>query len=90
MPLEEVGPIGGYDAAILGSAVYAGHWLKPAKELVACLAGDLSDRPVWLFSSGPMGEPPKPEEDPVDVARSSSPHMPGTTAFSPARSRRND
>jgi menaquinone-dependent protoporphyrinogen oxidase len=23
---------------------------------------------VWLFSSGPIGDPPKPEEDPVDVA----------------------
>jgi menaquinone-dependent protoporphyrinogen oxidase len=23
---------------------------------------------VWLFSSGPVGDPPKPEEDPVDVA----------------------
>ena len=22
----------------------------------------------WLFSSGPVGDPPKPEEDPVDVA----------------------
>jgi menaquinone-dependent protoporphyrinogen oxidase len=24
---------------------------------------------VWLFSSGPVGDPPKPEEDPVDVAQ---------------------
>jgi menaquinone-dependent protoporphyrinogen oxidase len=24
--------------------------------------------PTWLFSSGPVGDPPKPEEDPVDVA----------------------
>src|SRR5690606_12652189 len=24
--------------------------------------------PVWLFSSGPIGNPPKPEEDPVDAA----------------------
>jgi menaquinone-dependent protoporphyrinogen oxidase len=28
----------------------------------------LAERPVWLFSSGPVGDPPKPEEDPVDVA----------------------
>jgi menaquinone-dependent protoporphyrinogen oxidase len=28
----------------------------------------LAARPVWLFSSGPIGDPPKPEEDPVDVA----------------------
>lgn len=32
-------------------------------------SGDaLAARPVWLFSSGPIGDPPKPEEDPVDVA----------------------
>jgi menaquinone-dependent protoporphyrinogen oxidase len=24
---------------------------------------------VWLFSSGPVGDPLKPEEDPVDVAQ---------------------
>jgi menaquinone-dependent protoporphyrinogen oxidase len=23
--------------------------------------------PVWLFSSGPIGDPPKPVEDPVDA-----------------------
>ncbi len=28
----------------------------------------MATRPVWLFSSGPIGDPPKPEEDPVDVA----------------------
>jgi menaquinone-dependent protoporphyrinogen oxidase len=53
---------------VLGSAVYAGHWLKPAKELVDRSGAALATKPVWLFSSGPVGEPPKPEEDPVDVA----------------------
>ena len=51
-----------------GSGVYAGHWLKPAKEVVARCGTGLAERPVWLFSSGPIGDPPKPEEDPVDVA----------------------
>ena len=23
---------------------------------------------IWLFSSGPIGDPPKPEDDPVDIA----------------------
>jgi menaquinone-dependent protoporphyrinogen oxidase len=65
---DQVERVDGYDAVVLGSAVYAGHWLKPAKELVARCGTALTARPVWLFSSGPIGDPPKPEEDPVDVA----------------------
>jgi menaquinone-dependent protoporphyrinogen oxidase len=68
LPPERVEEVDGYDAVVLGSAVYAGHWLKPARELVERHAGALAGRPVWLFSSGPVGDPPKPEEDPVDVA----------------------
>jgi len=68
LPPEQVEEVDGYDAVVLGSAVYAGHWLKPARELVERHAGGLAGRPVWLFSSGPVGDPPKPEEDPVDVA----------------------
>jgi menaquinone-dependent protoporphyrinogen oxidase len=65
---EEVNGVDGYDAVVVGSAVYAGHWLKLAKELAERHARGLAGRPVWLFSSGPVGDPPKPEEDPVDVA----------------------
>ena len=65
---ERVGTVDGYDAVVLGSAVYAGHWLKPARDLVARCGPALAARPVWLFSSGPVGDPPKPEEDSVDVA----------------------
>ena len=65
---EAVYSMEGYDGAILGSAVYAGHWMAEAKDLVKRCESQLPDLPVWLFSSGPIGEPPKPEEDPVDVA----------------------
>ena len=68
MPIDDVTTTDGYDAVVLGSAVYAGQWLKPARELVDRSGDALSARPVWLFSSGPIGDPPKPEEDPVDVA----------------------
>jgi menaquinone-dependent protoporphyrinogen oxidase len=68
LPPDQVEGVDGYDAVVMGSAVYAGHWLKPARELVDRLGGELAKRPVWLFSSGPVGDPPKPEEDPVDVA----------------------
>jgi menaquinone-dependent protoporphyrinogen oxidase len=63
----EVAGVTGYDAVVLGSAVSMGHWLGEAKELVSRVGADLRDRPVWLFSSGPIGEPPKPEEEAVDV-----------------------
>ena len=57
-----------YDVIVLGSAVYAGHWLDEAKSLAARI-GETRPRPaVWLFSSGPIGDPPRPEEVPVDVA----------------------
>lgn len=66
---ERVSSLDGYDAVVLGSAVYAGRWREEAKDMVDRLHGELQDRPVWLFSSGPLGDPPKPEEDPVDAQR---------------------
>lgn len=68
VPVEDAPAVDGYDAVIVGSAVYAGHWLKSATEFVEDNAAQLSGRPVWLFSSGPIGTPPKPAEDPVDAA----------------------
>lgn len=57
------------DAVVIGSAVYAGHWLKPARRFVDRHLTLLQDRPVWLFSSGPLGDPPPPEDDPIEVQR---------------------
>jgi len=57
-----------YDAAVLGSGVYVGHWMEAATSLVERHAVALASRPVWLFSSGPLGDPPKPADDPADVA----------------------
>lgn len=67
-PAEQVSSVDEYDAVVLGSAVYAGHWLQSARELAERHAEALSERPTWIFSVGPIGDPPKPEEDPVDVA----------------------
>jgi len=49
---------------VLGSAVYLGQWMKPARELAERSAGAIASRPVWLFSSGPIGEPAKPADKP--------------------------
>ncbi len=56
------------DAVVVGSGVYAGHWLKEAKEFVERFAPAFATRDVWLFSSGPAGDPLKPEADPADIA----------------------
>ena len=67
LPPQEVGAVEEFDAVVLGSAVYMGRWMKPARELAERSAAALAARPVWLFSSGPVGEPPKPADNPVDV-----------------------
>ncbi len=68
LPPEQVRDLDGFDAVILGSGVYAGHWMPAAKDLAERHRHALRRRRVWLFSSGPIGAPrPLPEGDPVDV-----------------------
>jgi menaquinone-dependent protoporphyrinogen IX oxidase len=57
-----------FDAVVLGSAVYHGSWLEPARDLAHRHAAVLRARPLWLFSSGPIGEPPYPPDEPYDTA----------------------
>ncbi len=45
----------GYAAVILGSALYYFRWLKEATGFVRRHRDVLAQRPVWLFSSGPLG-----------------------------------
>lgn len=65
--LETAPDLAGHEVVVLGSALYAGHWLKPAREYVERNADQLRERQVWLFSSGPIGEPPEPTHDPADL-----------------------
>jgi menaquinone-dependent protoporphyrinogen oxidase len=65
---EQVVDLQGYDALVLGSGVYMGRWLPAARRLADRVSGRLDGRPVWLFSSGPVGD--RSREDsrpPVDV-----------------------
>ena len=64
---QDVVSVDPYDAVILGSAVYTGRWLEPARAFGERLASELSTRPVWLFSSGPLGDPPIPVAEPPDA-----------------------
>jgi menaquinone-dependent protoporphyrinogen oxidase len=64
----EVNDVLDYDAVVLGSAVYAGRWMGSATDLVTRCRPQLAGRPVWLFSSGPVGNPANPAEGP-DMSR---------------------
>jgi menaquinone-dependent protoporphyrinogen IX oxidase len=67
VPVERRPDPARYDAVVLGSAVYAGRWLQPARHYAAEHASTLRTRPVWLMSSGPIGEPPFPPDEPYDA-----------------------
>lgn len=56
------GRLEGYDAYVIGSALYMFSWLKDATDFVLHNSTQLSARPVWLFSSGPLGTATKTEK----------------------------
>lgn len=67
-PLHGLHDVAGYNAVILGSGVYMGRWMPEATEFVQRHVVELQARPVWLFSSGPIGSPDlKPEGDPDGI-----------------------
>jgi menaquinone-dependent protoporphyrinogen oxidase len=66
---DDVDTVEPYGAVILGSSVYVGRWAASARAMVDRCACCLVSRPVWLFSSGPVGTPPAPESEPEEVAR---------------------
>jgi menaquinone-dependent protoporphyrinogen oxidase len=55
-----------YDAFVVGAAAYMFHWLKDAMKFVERNRTLLSERPTWLFSSGPVG-PDKTDKEGRDV-----------------------
>lgn len=67
----EVDNVAGYDAVILGNAIYAGNWLPEARRFAERHHAELSRLPVWLFSSGPLpmgADNPQPHDDPDKLA----------------------
>jgi menaquinone-dependent protoporphyrinogen oxidase len=68
--IDEVGEVVGYGAFVLGSSVEGGHWLKGASAFLERHAATLGSHPLWLFSSGPLGDRSvnAPQPDPKEVA----------------------
>ncbi len=45
-----------YDAVVIGSATYSQQWMAEAAQFLKMRVDILSQKPVWLFSSGPTGD----------------------------------
>jgi menaquinone-dependent protoporphyrinogen oxidase len=54
-PVASVESPARYNAFVIGSAAYMGSWRKDAVDFVRGNLELLTSRPVWLFSSGPLG-----------------------------------
>jgi len=61
-PIPDVPDLGAFDAYVVGSAAYMGAWLPEADTFVRHNADALARKPVYLFSSGPIGEPKDDEK----------------------------
>ena len=58
-----VDSIDGYDAIVIGSAVYIKRWRGDAKHFFRKHSKELGEMPFWLFSSGPTGDPADDDPD---------------------------
>ena len=57
----------GYDAAVIGSAVYVGRWMKNARVFLEANRETLRTMPLWMFSSGPLKEGSERPDDLAEV-----------------------
>ena len=53
-PPREAAEASGFEAAIIGGALYANRWHAKARRFVRLRQKDLTKVPVWFFSSGPL------------------------------------
>jgi len=56
LPVDRVTDLSQYKAVVIGSAVYIGQWRKEAVKFITQNEKLLTERQVWIFSSGPTGE----------------------------------
>ena len=54
LPPDQARGAKGFDAVIVGGALYAGRWHADARRFVIHREEDLRRVPVWFFSSGPL------------------------------------
>lgn len=56
LPAEEASDLGRFDAVIVGGALYLDRWPRGLSRFVKRNTEELSERPVWFFSSGPLDD----------------------------------
>jgi menaquinone-dependent protoporphyrinogen oxidase len=54
LSVDALRSLGAYQAVVLGSAVYSGHWMKEAVHFLR--SHQFSELPLFIFSSGPIGD----------------------------------
>lgn len=64
-PAGEIRDVRPYRAVVLGSAIYSATWLKEANRFARIHAEALAERPVWLFSSGPLDHSADHQDIPI-------------------------
>ncbi|MER6156334.1 flavodoxin domain-containing protein [Streptomyces sp. NPDC001868] len=62
LPARSVASVASYDAVVVGGGLYAGRWHRDARRFVRRHRHELAERPLWLFSSGPL-DPSASERD---------------------------
>lgn len=67
--VSRVTSLDGYDAIIVGSGLYFGHWLPQVPAFLDRFRPQLATLPVWLFCSGPLGRQPAATPDEVTSHR---------------------
>ena len=55
-PARDIDHFDGFDAAIIGGALYGNRWHRDARRFVHRHLAGLRRVPVWLFSSGPLDD----------------------------------
>jgi menaquinone-dependent protoporphyrinogen oxidase len=59
---DDAGQLDESSAIVLGSPIYMGEWLKPARKILDALEAEDPGRLVFTFTVGPIGDPPKPAD----------------------------
>lgn len=75
----DIRAIDDYGLVVAGSAIYMFHWQGEAVDFLKRFERQLSDRPTWLFGSGPTGGTPKDDAKVVEIL-ADQPPPPGNVA----------